>query len=193
MIASDTHQRPPHVYGEILSLNVSEENEPPGFVRFLSQGTAVGAMLAFPTPVMGLLLNSPYYGPLFLAALPSYLAVGVGFGVIEAIIIWACTYVAARRLNVAFRAGIGIAVLAVLIVIVDFIYSQPSYNRDVSRTEYLVHIGIYVVCGAIFGLVIGSRFQPLDELARGTSPPRWPVVTAITGFVLQLNHHGWSA
>src|SRR6185369_2146452 len=39
--------------------------------------------------------------------------------------------------------------------------------------------------GVFFGLLIGSRLKPLHELARGVSPPRWQVITAITGFVLR--------
>ena len=166
---------------------ITNENEPPGFITFLSQGAAVGALLNFPTLVKGLLVNDPYYGALFLAALPEYLAIGVAFGVLEAIIIWACTYVVGHRINVILRAGIALTVLALLFVLVYLIYYEPSpYERKVSQTEYLVNIGTYIVCGVIFGLVIGSRFKPLAELARGTSPPRWPVITAITGFILRF-------
>ena len=152
------------------------ENDPSGLVSFLSQGAAVGALLGFPIPVMGLLSNDPYYGMLFVAALPWYLSIGVGFGVMEAIMLWACTYIAGRRLNVFLRIGIALVVLAGLVVLVDFVFSTPSpYDREVSQTEDLAYIDFYVVCGMSFGLMIGSRFRPLNELARGgsfTGPPK---------------------
>ena len=182
MITNDTR----YACGEILSLSVAEENDPPGFVTYLSQGIAVGALLMLPNPVWGVLLH-PYYGVLFIGALPWFLALGGGFGIFEAIIIWACTYVARRRLNWALRIGIAFVVLAALIALFQLLFWERSpYEQPPSQTDYLIYIGWYVLAGVLFGLVIGSRIKPLNELARGVSPARWQVITAITGLVLRF-------
>lgn len=177
----------PFACGEILSSSLAKQSEAPEFVSFLSQGVAVGALLMLPTPIWGLLTVDPFYGLLFIPALPEYLLVGGAFGIIEAIIIWACTYIARHRLNVAWRIGIAVVTLTGLIALVRFVYWEPSpYARPVTQTTYLIYSGWYVLAGLSFGLLIGSRFKPLNELARGVSPGRWPVITAITGFVLRF-------
>lgn len=184
MIAHATYQQPSYIFGEFL---YASENELPGVGKFLWQGATVGALLAFLWPVAGLLSTSPYYGYLFVNALPWVLAAGIGFGVLEGILIWACTYLTGHRLHALVRAVIGVVVLALLLIAWDFVFSEPSpYDKEVSAARYLLNIGIYSSCGVIFGLVIGSRFDPLQELIRGTTPPRWSVLAAITGFALRI-------
>ena len=184
MITTDTS----YVGGGILSLRPAEENEPPGFVTFLSQGVAAGALFTFQFLVWGLVSESTYYGLLFIGALPRYLGVGAVFGGIQAIIFWACTYVAGRRIHVALRPAIAIVILVGLRVLIEVIYSEPSpYEKPPTQTEFFIYQGLFFfVGGALFGLLIGSRIKPLHELARGVSPARWPVITAITGFVLRF-------
>ena len=183
MIANTTYQQPPCIFGEFL---YASENELPGVGRFLWQGATVGALLAFLWPVAGLLSTSPYYGYLFVNALPWVLAAGIGFGVLEGILIWACTYLTGHRLHALVRAVIGVVVLALLLIAWDFVFSEPPYDTEVSAARYLFNLGIYSTFGVIFGLVIGSRFDPLHELIRGTTPPRWSVLAAITGFALRI-------
>jgi len=180
-----TIERPPYIYGEILSrlAYVSEENEPPQLGSFLWQGATIGALLAFLSPVNGLLSNDPYYGSLFVAALPWFLAYGIGFGLLEGAIIWACAYMTGHRLNVVVRASIGVVVLVLLLFAIDFLFAKHSANAN---TVSVAHISIYISCGVLFGLVIGSKFDPLHEFIRGTTPPRWSFLTAITGFALRL-------
>jgi hypothetical protein len=38
----------------------------------------------------------------------------------------------------------------------------------------------------MFGLVSGSKLNPLSELLRGTTPPRWVGLNGITGFLLRV-------
>lgn len=184
MITTDTS----YARGGILSLSPAQENEPPGFLIFLSQGVAAGALFTFQFLVWGLINESAYYGLLFIGALPRYLGIGAVFGGIQAIIFWACTYVAGRRIHVAWRPAIAIVILVGLRALIEVIYSEPSpYEKPPSQTEFFIYHGLFFfVGGALFGLLIGSRFKPLHELARGLSPARWPVITAITGFVLRF-------
>jgi hypothetical protein len=183
MITTDT----PYVRGGILSLSPAEENEPPGFVTFLSQGVAAGALFMFQFLIGGLLTESAYYGLLFIGAVPRYLGIGAVFGGIQAIIIWACTYVAGRRIHVALRLAIAIVILVVLRVLIYFIYYEPPPSDPQSQTRFFIYNGLFFLGGSLlFGLLIGSRFKPLHELARGVSPARWIVINAITGFVLRI-------
>lgn len=186
MIALALYQRPPSIFGEVL--HASEENEPSELGGFLWQGATIGAALMFAYPVAALLSITPYYGYLFVGALPLFLAEGIGFGVLEGTAIWACTYLTGHRLNALARAALGVVVLFLLLIAVNFLFSGPSpYDKDVSATVYLFYIGVYSACGVIFGLVTGSRFDPLHELIRGTTPPRWGVLAAITGFALRIS------
>lgn len=165
----------------------SPRYELPAIGRFLLQGALVGALLWFAFLVEGLLSTGARYGYLFLNALPWFLAMGIGFGLLEGAIIWACTFLTGHRLNIVLRAAIGVVVFALLLRCVGF-FSEPSpYYIELSTTEYLLWIGRDFIYGVIFGLVIGSRFDPLPELLRGTTPPRWSVLAAITGFILRVS------
>ncbi|HET9714129.1 MAG TPA: hypothetical protein VFP64_19745 [Pyrinomonadaceae bacterium] len=173
----------------ILSEDIyqSPRYELPGIGRFLLQGALVGALLGFAFLTEGLLSNGAYYGYLFLAALPWFLAMGIGFGLLEGAIIWACTFLTGHRLHAVLRAAIGVVVLNLLLVCAGFLFSEPSPYYKPSITDCLLWIGRYFIYGIIFGLMIGSRFDPLPELLRGTTPPRWSVLAAITGFILRVS------
>jgi hypothetical protein len=189
--ATIPYQSPPYVYGEILSRSVylSEQSEPPGIGRCLSQGAAVGAFLGFLAPVGGMLSYPENgYNFLLMGYLPLILAYGIGFGVCEGVLIWGCTYLVGHRLNVVLRAVIGIVVLAILIIVYNLVFAEPSPPppENGSGSNYLLLIGIYIAHGVLFGLVTGSRFRPIDELLRGTSPPQHLVLTGISGFALRV-------
>jgi hypothetical protein len=192
MIRSDmtvTHQRPPYIYGEILSRSLWESPgyELPGFGRSLSQGIVVGAFVSFLWPVIGMLSHPENgYNFLLISWLPVFLATGMGFGLFEGGVIWACSYIAGHRLNAVARAGVGIVVLAILLVTFNYFYSDRSVNYDASLKDWLFLIAIYSAIGAVFGLVIGSKFSPLSELLRGTMPPRRLILNGITGFLLRV-------
>lgn len=172
----------------ILSEDIyqSPRYELPGIGSFLLQGALVGALLGFAFLTEGLLSTGAYYGYLFLAVLPWFLAMGIGFGLLEGAIIWACTFLIGHRLNAVLRAASGVVVLNLLLVCVGFLFSEPSPYYKPSITDYLLWIGTYFLYGVIFGLMIGSRFDPLPELLRGTTPPRRSVLAAITGFALRV-------
>ena len=189
MIKSDAAIRHPYIYGEILSRSLCQSplSKLPGFGRFLSQGIVVGAFVSFLFPMIGLLINSKGYNYLLIYWLPFFLATGMGFGLFEGLFLWACSYIAGRRLNVLVRAAVGTIVFIILIVTFDyFYYSDQPANSSASLRDWLPFIGFYCAIGTVFGLVSGSKFSPLSELLRGTTPPRFLVLNGITGFFLRV-------
>lgn len=177
---------PLHIYGHNLSTDVyaAEAYEPPGIVRFLSQGAAVGAFLGYLAPVNGMLSHPQNgYNYLLLIFFPDFVLSGMGFGIVEGIILWACTYMIGHRLNIALRATLGILVLAMLIYVYVVLF-EPS-ARPNEGTDYVL-IYIVIACGVLYGLVVGSRFHPFRELIRGTPTSHYPVMAAITGFALRI-------
>lgn len=184
------YQRPPHVYREILSASVYQSplSDLPGIGRLLLQGAAVGALLAFFSPVAGMLAHPENgYNFLLISYLPEFLVGGVLFGLCEGVTIWTCTHLAGRRINPVARAVLGLVTLALLISAYNFIFTEPSpYKEDDRVWFYVCAVYTYGVCGLVFGLVIGSRFRPHYELIRGTGEDRWPGFSGITGLLLRL-------
>ena len=189
MIESGATIRPPYIYGEILSRSLCQSpfSELPGFGRFLSQGIVVGVFVWFLWPVFGMLAHPENgYNFLLISGLPIFLAMGTGFGLFEGLVIWVCCYIAGRRLNAFARSGVGIIVLVILIVTFDYFYSDRPIKYDGPLLDWLPFIGAYIAIGIVFGLVSGSKFSPVSELLRGTTPPRWLVLNGITGFLLRV-------
>src|SRR5688500_10344703 len=91
--ATNSHQPPPFVYGQILARSAHEaamRSKIPGIGRFLTQGMAAGAFLFFVPPVFFILYTSgPGYYFLMALLLPIYLVVGMSLGVVQGIVIWA--------------------------------------------------------------------------------------------------------
>jgi hypothetical protein len=181
-IISDPH------YGNIFSYRPDPRAELPSIGRFLSQGAVMGALLGFVWPIVGILAHPENgYNYLLVGYLPVFLAAGMLFGLCLGIPIWAVTFLVGHRLHLAVRAVIGAAMLPLLIVAYAAIFFEPSpYREELSITDSLLTIGIYAGCGLLCGLVIGSRFQPVRELIRGTKSEQWPVMNALTGFALRI-------
>ena len=184
-----THLRTPYSYGEILSHSLYQApiHNLPGFGRFLSQGIVAGALVSFSIPVIGMLAHPENgYNFLLIAWLPYFLATGMGFGLFEGALIWACSYIVGHRLHPLARAALGIVVLAILIVAFTYFSSIKIDTDDASLKDWLRLIAFLGAIGAAFGLVSGSKFSPMTELLRGTTPPRWLVLNGITGFLLRV-------
>lgn len=180
---------PPYQYGNILFASVDAyKKDPPGIGRYLSQGAAVGVFVGFLHPVFGMLSHPENgYNFLLMAYLPLMLLFGSAFGVLEGVMIWVCSYLVGHRLHAVLRAIVGVVTLALLLIAYDFLFAEPApYREDVSAMDYLVLYGVYAGYGVLFGLVIGSRFDPVAELLRGTSPPQWLALTGITGLALRV-------
>ena len=182
MIASEAYQQPPHIYGEILSSYVyqSPRDVVPGIGRFLSQGTAAGAVIYFLGQLTVLLLQppDPYgFNFVYVAFLPFALVWGMLIGLFEGLVTWACTKAVGRRLNIAARGTLGIVALVPLFVVLYLL-------NDVDLTDRQA-IAVYLSTGVAYGLVTGSRLQPWRELVRGSTAVKSRVLTAITGLVLR--------
>ena len=188
-IATNPHQTSPYRHGNILFANVATyQRNPPGIGRCLSQGAAVGVFVGFLSPVFSMLSHPENgYNFLLISYLPLLLAFGLAFGVLEGVLIWACNYIVGHRLHAVVRAVVGVISLAILLTGYNFLFAEPSpYREEVSTIDYVFFYGVYIGYGVLFGLVIGSRFEPVAELLRGTSPPQWLVVTGLTGLALRV-------
>ena len=188
-VVANPHQTSPYRHGSILFAGVTTyKNNPPGIGRCLSQGAAVGAFIGFLSPVFGLLSHPTNgYNYLLVFSLPIFLIFGLVFGVLEGAIIWACSHVVGHRLHAVHRAVLGVFSVAILLAGYNFLFAEPSpYREDVSAIEQAVFYGVYVGYGVLFGLLIGSRFEPVGELLRGTWPPQWLALTGLTGLALRV-------
>ncbi len=189
MIQSGAIVKPPYIYGEILSRSLSQSplSELPGFGRCLSQGIVVGAFVSFLLAVIGMLLGRGMgYSFLLINWLPIFLATGMGIGLLEGVFLWACSYVAGHRLHALARSASGIVVLALLLVTINYLYLDHEVHPDPSLRAWLPFLAFYCSVGTVFGLVSGSKFSPVSELLRGTTPPRRLVLNGITGFLLRV-------
>src|SRR5215203_1297155 len=129
MIATVTRQRPPFIYGEILSRSLCEEGDArskgPGIFTFVTQGAATGAILAFLFTAFHLFWAPAYYNFLLVGALPKFLCVGLGTGAIKGLVIWACAKLTRHRLIWFFRSLIAIALLEGMQRAYDYFVPPP--------------------------------------------------------------------
>ena len=192
MIASEAtlhHEQPPQVCGKLMfSIYQSPRAEIPTIGTFLSQGAAVGALLASLCPAMGMLSHPQNgYNFLLVSYLPLFLCWGILVGLCEGVPFWAVTYLLSHRIHPVIRAILGPVILVTLGTILGYLFAEPPpSDLKVSTTDYWLGIGTYAGYGVIFGLVIGSRIRPFSELIRGSSADRWPVMSALTGLALRL-------
>lgn len=190
MIASEIQQRPPYVYGEILSRSLYQAApELPGIGRFLSQGAAAGAFTSFLIALF-IVLSQPTNGwnMLIIFLLPFFLAGGMVCGLFEALVIWGCSRLAHHQLNAIARAGIGLLLLALISGACYLIFPHSPRYQDITPEGFFVVVVSYLSVAVGCALAAGSRLQPWRELVRGgkglQSQSRW--LTGITGLVLRV-------
>lgn len=186
--AAVPYQRPPFIYGEILSRSMCEADRPelPGMGRFLSQGAAIGAFISFLFPLYGIVFTRGYTF-LLIGALPFFLAGGIAFGLLQGFGMWGCTRLARHQLGRGARAIIGVLIFALLVVASFLIDSSPK-DETATLEDYVPGILKYIAIGVTFGLVTGSRLQPWRELVRGAKslPAQSRLLTGITGLALRV-------
>ena len=182
--------RPLNIYGETLSGSIyqSPRYDIPSIGTFLSQGGAIGALLALLWPVAGMLSDPENgYNFLLISYLPLFLGAGMLFGLCEGAAMWTGTFVVGHRINAVARTVLGMVILVLLIVAYDFLFTRtPPHKENISVTDYLYALRVHAGCGMVLGLVIGSRFRPLYELIRGTTADRWPGISGLTGLLLRV-------
>jgi hypothetical protein len=184
-----SYQRPPFIYGQILARSAHEaamNSKIPGIGRFLTQGMAAGAFVCFVLMVVHVLYYSVGgYRFLIGLLLPFALASGMALGMVQGLIIWACTRLARHNLDKGSRAAIGVLVVAIL---TGILLLMPSPSREVGVEYYLAFGAVNILSGVTYGLFTGSRLQPWAALVRGAEwlprHSRW--LTGLTGFVLRV-------
>lgn len=193
--ATIPYQRPPFIYGEILSRSMYEtgssvQSPRPGIGRFLSQGMAAGTVISFLLPAVYILAHPTNgYNFFLMFALPFYLAVASVVGFVQGLAIWGCTRLAGRDLGWASRAAINVSISAIMLgVLYLLLYPGPPEANPLELKDYLSLIGTSIASGVTYGLMIGSRLQPWRALVRGAKslPARSWLVTGITGLVLRV-------
>jgi hypothetical protein len=176
------------VYGQILARSAYEaamHSQIPGIGRFLTQGMAAGAFVSFVLPVVYILYNSGRGNNLIGLVWPIYLVLGMAVGVVQGLVIWACTRLARHNLDKGSRAAIGVLVMAAL---VGVLLLMPSPSREVQLDYYLALGGVNFFIGVTYGLFTGSRLQPWRELVRGAEwlPRQSRLLTGFTGLLLRV-------
>lgn len=187
--ATVPYQRPPFIYGEILSRSACEAKRPelPGIGRFLSQGVVIGAFISFLFPLYGI-ISTRGYTFLLIGALPFFLAGGLAFGLVQGLGMWGCTRFVHRPLGKLARAIIGVLIFALLLVAYSLIVPSSPQNETATLKDYVQDILIDIAIGVTFGLVTGSRLQPWRELVRGEKslPRQSRLLTGLTGLALRV-------
>jgi len=186
MMASE---RPPHVYGEILSLYQAPPPELPGIGRFLSQGAAAGAFSSFLTALF-FVLSQPTNGLniLIIFILPFFLAGGMICGLFVGLAIWGCSRLANRRLHPTAGTVIGLLILALFSVAYYLIFPQSARRLRPTPEAYVIIVISYLLVAAGCAFAAGSRLQPWRELVRGAKdvPSQSRLLTGITGLLLRV-------
>src|SRR3712207_2088302 len=127
----------------------------PGIGKYLFQALVVGVFLGFLLPlILVLLYPGLRFNPLLLFVVLSGITYGVGFAVVEAIVIWTCSRIAGHRLHPLARVGIGLTVPC-LVLSVWMLYAERN-DEFIRVFDYLGWLVSYEVVGGVCGLVIGS-------------------------------------
>jgi len=184
MIATTPYQRPPFIYGEILSRTLHESEADkgparPGIGTFLTQGAATGAVLWFLVIAFRTARIDSYYGLLFLGALPRFVAVGLATGAVKGLIIWLFTKLTRYRLIWFFRSLIAIAVLQAI----EWGYYYYSGLASVPADPLAWWIVSRGFIGLSYGLVIGSRLKPWRAFTSGGEAIGKMSARILAGFV----------
>lgn len=187
--ATATHQRPPYIYGEILSRSAytAETNsrfDRPRFGVYIAQGAATGAILEFLFVVVQIITVPNPYNFLFIYGLPVILGFGAGWGTVKALVLWTCAKLAHRRVPWLIRCLIAAGVLTGLTrVFAVFFPHEPGPPLDLSW-----FVGSSIFTALACGVVIGSNLNPWRAFVRGADfiVPRSTFVAGVTGLILRL-------
>ena len=187
--AAATHQRPPYIYGEILSRSVYEaetdsRSDGPRFGVYVAQGVATGAILEFLFVVIQIVTVPNAYNFLFVWGLPVILGLGAGWGTVKAVVIWVLGKLAHRRVPWLIRCLIAAGVLTGLTGVFEIFFPDEP-GPPVSITWIA---GSIVFTALVCGVVIGSNLNPWRAVVRGADfiVPKSAVLAGVTGLILRL-------
>lgn len=185
---SITEQKP--IYGAVLSGSVyAAKDELPGIGRFLSQGAAAGAVLAFLFTLGALVRDwTNPYNFVFIFSLPIYLGAAMILSLFPSLLIWAGTRLDGHHLDLPVRVFISVVTMLLCAVVgYQFLPGRPAYLKQPELSDYLPMLAIGALLWAVLGVVIGSGLQPWRALVRGVEslPPNSCVPTGITGLLLR--------
>lgn len=187
-----SHQPPSFVYGQILARSAHEaakHSQIPGIGRFLTQGMAAGVFVFFVLPLLYTLYNfGRSFNSFIILLLPIYLAIGMSLGLVQGLVIWACTRLARHNLDKGSRAAIGVLVMATVIGVGYLLNPSQPRNETADLEYYLAFGGVNIFIGVTYGLFTGSRLQPWRELVRGAEwlPRQSRLLTGFTGLLLRV-------
>jgi hypothetical protein len=187
--ATAAHQRPPYIYGEVLSriaytAEINARWDRPRFGVYMAQGAATGAVLEFSQVVLQIITVPNPYNFLFMYGLPVILAFGAGWGMVKALVIWTCAKLARRRVPWLIRCLIAGGVMTGLTRVFEVFFPQePGPPVSLSWLAGST-ISIALTCG----VVIGSNLNPWRAVVRGANfiVPRSAFVAGVTGLILRL-------
>lgn len=187
--ATATHQRPPYIYGEILSriaytAEIEQRWDRPRFGLYIAQGAATGAVLEFLFVVLQIITVPNPYNFLFIWGLPVILGFGVGWGTVKALVIWTCAKLARRRVPWLIRCLIAGGVLTGLSRVFEVFF--PHESGPPVSFSWLVGSTVFIALTC--GIVIGSNLNPWRAFVRGAGfiVPKSAFLTGMTGFILRL-------
>ena len=187
--ATATHQRPPYIYGEILSriaytAEIEQRWDRPRFGLYIAQGAATGAVLEFLFVVLQIITVPNPYNFLFIWGLPVILGFGAGWGTVKALVIWTCAKLARRRVPWLIRSLIAAGVLTGLSRVSEVFF--PHEPGPPVSLSWLVGSTVFVALTC--GIVIGSNLNPWRALVRGAGfiAPKSAFLAGMTGFILRL-------
>lgn len=193
MSATLPNESSSYVYQGVVYEKVTPSNSPQprphvGILTCLSQGVVTGAVMIFLLCCYSILSQPQngfnFYYPVFF---PIFLCWGIVPGLLEGVVLGACTKVAGHNLRTFTRAIVGATVLltpyAVLIFL--FLASEGPHER---ASDYLIPTTVVAAIGAMFGLFTGSHLDFWRELTRGVEwvPGKSQLLTGFTGLFLRL-------
>ncbi len=172
MSATFPNESSSYVYQGVVYERVTPSNSPQpsphvGVMTCLSQGVVTGAVMMFLLTCYAI-LSQPRngYNFYYLIFFPFILCWGIVPGLLEGVVLGACTKVAGHNLRTLTRAIIGATVLLVPYAVLMFLFFA-SENVNGRASEYLIAFIVVAAMGAIFGLFTGSHLDFWRELVRG--------------------------
>lgn len=174
-------------YRRITEQKVETKRQRAGLLSCLSQGVTTGSILIFLVTALSIVDRPDYYSFGVIQYFPLYLVYGVGTGLVQGLVLWACGRLVGHNLRWYMRmivAGLVVAIPYTVMLLIVF-------SLEVIKNQYSLFLLVALVMaaiGATFGLLTGSRFSPWRQLVRGDDslPVGSWLFTGATGLLLRV-------